>query len=402
MKFKIQFASILLSIFLHIFISSQCFSKNSSGTIVGTIKDQNNKILTNVNTIILGTSLGAASDNNGMYRIENIKPGEYALKFMYIGYRPEIKNKIIVNAKRETRLDINLIEDIIQFQAITVTPGSYTLSQRQTSKMQAIRKERINSMPASMDDINRILQIMPGVAFAHDGTAHLQVRGGKQDENLMLVDGIEVFDPYHLKNVGGATGIMNMDIIDNVSILTGGFPAKYGDKLSSVVSIQNRTANPEKFSGIIGLGGTGTKIVLEGPIPRGSWLVSYRKSFIKEAVELLNPSDKSFSPSFYDTQMKISLTPNNNHKITANLLYSHDKSRLEQWPEESGLTSSYNNMYYGLVWKTLLSNRLLSEFTFSHGNNYRNNQAGIGKKLSRYHSPEYLLHRRTEKNPTPI
>ncbi len=357
-----------------------CSTQTNWGMIAGLVVDEKNNPLAGVNIILVGTTQGTASDRAGSYRLERIKPGEYTLKFMSIGYRPEIRNAILIQAGETTWLNVTLIEAPLDMQAIVVTPGNFSISQQQTAKLQMIQKERIESIPASLNDICRVVQIMPGVTFSDDYSAHFHVRGGKQSENLILLDGMEIFDPYHLKHIGGAVGVMNMDLIEDIAILTGGFSARYGDKLSSVVTLKNRSGYAEKFRGNIGGGGTGASLILEGPCPRGSWIFSFRKSFLKEAAEILNPTDYTFSPSFYDVQSKLAFSINPNNQVLVNFLYSRDDTYLEKWRQDSELYSNYGNGYYGLVWNSVLSTKLFSELIISRGQNFWDNRIGKDKE----------------------
>lgn len=357
-----------------------CLSQSNLGSITGTISDRYGKTLTNVNVEVLRMKTGAVSDSDGNFRIDYLKPGIYSLQITCMGYQTEMINGIHVQADQTIQVNINLAAKILQMEEIVVTPGNFSIAQSQSVKQQAIEKERIAAIPATLDDIYRVIQIMPGVSFSDDYSAHFHVRGGKQNENLILLDGIEIYDPYHLKDIGGAVGVMNMDLIDNMSIMTGGFEAKYGDKLSSVVSIENRDGNLDQFRGTIGAGGTGLSMFIESPIPYGSCIVSFRKSFLKEAAEILNPTQYTFSPSFYDVQSKVSIAANRNNQITFNFLYSKDKSYLEKWRQDSEIYADYGNSYKGIVWRSTLSSKFFSEFIVSRGENFWDNRVGNTRK----------------------
>lgn len=347
-----------------------------SGSITGKITDSRHNPLANVNITIPGTSRGSASDTNGIFRIDKLRPGKYALLVTHIGFEKQIEKDVTVKANQTTSIDFQLAEIVLNLREIIVTPGNFFVSQNQTTRQQIIEKEKILSVPATLDDICRVVQIMPGVSFSDDYSARFHVRGGKQSENLILMDGMEIFDPYHLKHVGGAVGVMNMDLIQDVSILTGGFPAKYGDRLSSVLAIGNRVGCPEKISGNFGAGGTGARMVLEGPMPGGSWLASFRKSFLKEAAEILNPTDYTFSPAFYDAQAKVSMKLNPENHFIVNYLYSKDDTYLEKWRGDSDLFSDYGNSYYGVVWQCIFKPNVMSELVVSNGKNFWDNHIG--------------------------
>lgn len=362
-----------------LFVAQACIGQSNLGTIEGTVSDTNGNPLTNVNIMIPGTNQGMVSDANGTFRIVNLIPGQLKIQFSHVGYEIEIRN-VEIQANSTHRLTIQLVPRVIPMQEIIVTPGNFSISQSQTVKQQAIEKERITAIPATLDDIYRVLQIMPGITFSDDFSAHFHVRGGKQNENLILLDGIEIYDPYHLKDIGGAVGVMNMDIIDNIAIMTGGFEARYGDRLSSVVSIKNRAGSTDRLKGNFSAGGTGISLLAESPIPYGSAMVSFRKSFLKEAAEILNPTDYTISPSFYDIQSKVTITANPNNHIIYNFLYSKDESYLEKWRNDSELHSDYGNFYQGIVWQNTLSSKFYSEFIISRGENFWDNRIGDSRE----------------------
>ncbi len=389
---KIEFrSSLILAFLLAIFlqINYLAFGQSGTGSISGRITDPNGKPLDNVNIVILDTALGTASDQQGNYHIGNLAPGQYTLKFSRIGFQAMVK-KILISEGQSVVSNVQLKSIVIPLQEIVVTPGNIIIAQTQSATTQTVEKERITSLPATLDDICRVVQIMPGVSFSDDFCAQFHVRGGKPSENLILLDGIEIFDPYHLKDVGGAVGIMNMDLIDDVSILTGGFPAKYGDRLSSVVSIKNRAGAADRLRGNFSAGGTGLSMVIEGPIPSGSVALSFRKSLLKEAVKILNPTDYSFSPSFYDLQSKIAIQASGRHRLTYNFLYSKDDSYLERWRANQELYADYGNHYHGLVWNFALNPRLSSELILSQGENFWDNRIGKDKE-ERLNLTEYVL-----------
>ena len=371
---KIIIFSIIFTI--NIIWNSYCFTQTKYGKISGRITDEQHNPLYNVNVFFINSNIGTISDKTGNFSFSKILPGKYTLKFTSIGYHSVIKKDIIIKNHEQTVLQIVLKVKILEMQEIIVMPGNFSISQQQITKNQIINKKRIKAMPGTMDDICRIVQNMPGVAVSDDFSAHFHVRGGRQNENLILLDGMEIFDPYHLKHIGGAVGVMNMDLIENVSILTGGFPAKYGDKLSSVVVVNSRNGDTEKFKGKIGGGGTGVNLLLEGPILNGSWILSARKSFLKEAAQVLNPTDFTYSPSFYDIQSRLALNTNSNHQFFVNLLYSKDNSYIEKWRRTSDLHSNYGNRYYGFVWKYIINPKIFSELIFSNGHNFWDNRMG--------------------------
>jgi len=361
-------------------IPPMSYGQSPFGSIAGTVTDPDGHPLANADIVIQERNETAVSDSKGAFRLSHVRPGSVSLAILCIGREPATIHDVLVQAGRTTVVTIRLAERLLPMEDMTVTPGHFSIAQGPSSRRQAIEKERITAMPATLDDIYRVLQVMPGVSFSDDYSAHLHVRGGKQNENLILLDGIEIYDPYHLKDLGGAVGVMNMDLVDNLSIMTGGFEAKYGDRLSSVVSIENRTSRSERFSGHVSAGGTGLALLLETPFPHGSAIASVRKSLLKEAAEFLNPTDYTFSPSFYDLQSKITLSLSENNQLYYNFLYSRDRSFLEQWRGASDIHADYGNCYQGLVWKSRIHSTVSSECIISQGTNFWDNRVGRTKE----------------------
>ncbi|MBN2092320.1 TonB-dependent receptor, partial [candidate division KSB1 bacterium] len=159
-----------------------------------------------------------------------------------------------------------------------------------------------------------------------------------------------------------------------------GFPAKYGDKLSSVVAVTNKTDTRKNWGGNLTAGGTGLAVILNGPNPGGSWIFSWRKSLLKEAVEILNPTEYQFSPSFYDLQSKMAIHLNKNNRLIGNILLSRDHSYLERWRGDAELYSNYGNSYFGLVWNSVISPTIAAEVVLSQGRNFWDNHIGAEKE----------------------
>jgi outer membrane receptor for ferrienterochelin and colicin len=364
---------LILTLCIPMLINLKVVAQIAKGQISGRIIDITNQApLTNVNVAISGTQYGSASDNHGWYFINNLSPGVYQLQFKMMGYKTVVKSNIKIFAHQTTQLDIAMSPEVVPLQEIIVTPGQYSLAQSQAVKGQAFSDEEISHLPASLDDICRVVQMIPGITASNDFSAHFHVRGGEHDENLILLDGIEIFDPYHLKDVGGAIGIVNMDVIENVQVLTGGFTTQFGDKLSSVVQINTKEGS-RRIGGNIGIGGTGVKTLIQGPLPYGSWFFTYRKSFLKEAVKFLNPPC-TISPSYYDLQGKLNFQLTPDQKLTFNLLHSSDHNYLEKWKTQNHLKSDYGNFYISVVWKNIISPGLLSEMIYSRGENFWDNK----------------------------
>ena len=151
----------------------------------------------------------------------------------------------------------------------------------------------------SIDNVFRVLQTLPGVSATEDFGSRLSVRGGGPDQNLTVMDGVEIHNPYRLF---GLTSAFNPETIDRFELTAGGFSAKYGDRLSSILLVDNRAGSAaRRMSGSAALSVTDANVVLEGALPSGSWLVTGRRTYYDVFAERVTDSDL---PSFDDVQAK--------------------------------------------------------------------------------------------------
>jgi len=224
-------------IIVSLIISSPLFA-GITGKIAGRVVDtKTGKPLPGVNVIVLGTHLGAATDENGEYFIIQVPPGDYAIKASMIGYRAVTKQKVHVTVDLTTKVDFDLEPTVIEVPGIIVTAKRPLVVADQTASTRYVTKEEIESIP-DVETPTEILRLQPGVVGTH-------VRGGRTYETLYLVDGIPIRHPIY-----GAVAAFDLNVlsIKEMEMLTGGFSAEYGQAQSGVVNIVTREGGP-KLSG---------------------------------------------------------------------------------------------------------------------------------------------------------
>ena len=176
----------------------------------------------------------------------------------------------------------------------------------------------INSAPAFIEpDIFRTLQMLPGVQTTSDFSSALYVRGSTPDQNLIMLDGIAVYNPYHL---GGIFSTFNTDAIKEADFHAGGFPARYGGRMGAILNVLNREGNTRKVKGSANISLISSKGLIEGPLPswrgmKGSWMISGRRTYFDTVIDALKiPIGQRIDGSdiyfqfpyyFYDYQVKI-------------------------------------------------------------------------------------------------
>jgi outer membrane receptor for ferrienterochelin and colicin len=298
-------------------------AENTTYKVSGVVRDISaNEPLVFANIIIEGTQQGTTTDANGKFTL-TLPQGTYSLRCSFVGYRTEIFSITVPEA---VQLTINMSTMDMLLQDVTVY--AHRLDETDESEVSALslQSDRMKQVTSAISDVLRSVQFLPGVTTNNEFSAKFNVRGGNQDENLVLVNGTQVYDPFHLKEAPNASvGIFNTDMIQKMDLLTGGFPARYGDRMSSVLNIEYREGNREKYTGIASLSMANIDALVEGPLgEHGSFMFGGRKSYLEYIMKMLD-YDPSIHPSFYDLQGVIgySLSPSN--KILLKFIHAGDK-----------------------------------------------------------------------------
>ncbi len=363
----IAFVLIILSCF-HGKIFSQQY-----GSLIGEVTDKNTQaFLEGVTVRIIGTDIGTVTNKDGAFEIKKIPVGTYEIKFSDIAYNSYIESNVVILSGKATTLQAELQN--ITTEEVLVESSRFQKPTDATTSYKSLTFEELRRYPGGFEDIGRVIQTLPGVALGSDGRNDINVRGGSPSENLFIVDGFQVNNINHFGTqgaTGGPISIINLDFVNEVSFLTGGFSARYGDRLSSVVDIKLRNGNYERLSGKINLSGTGFGANLEGPLPlknKGSWIVSARRSYLDL---IFNAAGFSFVPEYTDFQIKMHYQLNNKNFLTINSFGALDKVRFNNSTEQNKqdnerlLTNNQNSYNAGIGLKTLLSKNSFSEITIS-------------------------------------
>ncbi|MCB0262508.1 MAG: TonB-dependent receptor [Calditrichaeota bacterium] len=323
------------ALFLLMLITGYLAAQDAVGNIHGKITDvETRQPLAGVNVILEGLSLGAATDAAGNFQITGVPVGVHTISADYIGYQKISRTDVVVRGGRITFVNIELAEAAIEGQAVTVESDFFQKDAANPSA-NSFSAEEIRRSPGGGGDISRILSALPSVSSRGETSQDIMVRGGSPLENGFFVDNIPIPQVNHFTSPSGASngpiGIINTDLIDNVDFYTGGFSAKFGDRLSSVVNIDYREGNRETFDGQLEMNFAGFGGVFEGPLAkRGSWLVSGRRSYLDLVADAINAGG---APRFEDLQTKIVLDINPKNKIT--ILNIYGASQFQQEKEDA-------------------------------------------------------------------
>lgn len=306
------------NIILTILILNSNIFAQSTGVITGKVVDNITKQpLIGVNLIVVGTTIGAATDIDGNYEISNLTPGTYSITASYISYTETSKADILVSSARPKEVNFEMAESTINIEGVTVTAGYYDQIITEPLSITSFNNEEIRRTPGGFEDVVRALSVVPGVAKQSGGRNDLVVRGGAPSENLYLVDGFVVPNINHFATqgaTGGTNSYIDLDYIENTTFSTGGFSVKHGDKLSSVLGIDLRDGRSDKLGGKALISATQFGLNLEGPVTSNSnFIFSIRRSYLDF---LFNAFDFSFVPQYYDMLFKYNYKINNSNQLS--------------------------------------------------------------------------------------
>ena len=361
---KMKNIKITLVLSLVIFLSSFLFAQNENGKIVGKIIDAvSKKPLIGANIVVVGTNRGASSNINGEFEIDNLPPDSYQLKASIIGFETSIKTDVIVSAARPAQVEFELSEQTIKLQEVTVKAGYFSSDPTEVNSVRNFSYEEIRRAPGGFEDVVRALSVLPGVAQADAGRNDLIVRGGAPSENLYLIDGITVPNINHFGTqgaTGGPLSFVNLDFVNRTSFSTGGFSTQYGDKLSSVLSINLRKGRTDKLGGKATISATQFGLNLEGPISdNSSFIFSARRSYLDF---IFKAAGFGFVPEYYDLLSKADFKLSENQSLSFLFIGAFDHVRFfnntadQRYNNSRVLGSNQNQYVTGLTYKNLFNN----------------------------------------------
>ncbi len=312
-------------VFINIIFSILIFGQDRVPSFSGKIVDgQNFEPLPFANISYQNLNVGTTTDENGKFTLSYL-PKEEKIIISYVGYKSLIIPINDIDQQKENLFSLSPIE--IFLQEVTVYSNQNKKIDLEESQNLSMQSERIREISPAMPDILRSVQALPGIAVDNEFKANFNVRGGNQDENLVLVNGAQVYEPYHIKEAANASvGIFNVDLVKKVDLISGGFSARYGDKMSSVLNIQYREGNKEKYKGAALLSLAYADAYIEGPITtKSSFILGVRKSYTEYVLSLIDYEDvKTAKPSFYDVQGVLSFNLSTSNKILFEFIHSGD------------------------------------------------------------------------------
>jgi outer membrane receptor for ferrienterochelin and colicin len=317
------FFFVLISTFLHIHISAQKYTlsgyvedaKSGERLIAATVYDEISKT-------------GVVANVYGFYSL-TLPQGLVRIQCSYVGYQSTV---IEFDLNKDTLLRFSL-QPSLMLREVVISAGKESQVEQSQMSVVELPIQIVKSLPVFLGekDVLKTIQLFPGVQSGGEGTSGLYVRGGGPDQNLILLDGVPVYNADHLF---GFFSVFNPDAIQHVSLVKGGFPARYGGRLSSVLDIRMKEGNNKEYHGETSIGLISSKLTLEGPIQKNksSFIISGRRTYIDILVQ---PFIKAFEDNtsggyyFYDFNTKLNYTISDKDRIYLSLYTGQDRAYVK-------------------------------------------------------------------------
>ena len=319
----------------------------SQGIIRGKVSNPvNNQPVAFANILVLNTDFGAITDEEGNFEISAIPPGLYNVRASFVGYKTNTVFEVQVTLARAVQLDFELVEDASELSEVVVS-SEFTRSEETPLSVRKLNTNEIERYPGGNRDISRVIQALPGVASTPSFRNDILIRGGAPNENKFYVDEIEVPVINHFAtqgSSGGPVGILNVNLIKNVDLISGGFPANRMDAMSSFFEIQLKEGRRDKMATQLTVGASELTLSNEGPISeKTTYLLSARRSYLQGLFRLLG---LPFLPTFNDFQLKTTTKINEKTELTFIGVGAIDNFELNQdVPDEETEEEQENRLY---------------------------------------------------------
>jgi len=325
MLYKLTCIKRLLFVITLIIIGINSSMGQGRGVIVGTIADTLNHPIELANITILGTNTGASSDENGRYRLKVGSNQKLTISISCLGYVTSSFYAQVEDGERK-EINVRLISLSKSIEGVSVIS-----SRRKFSNIEKINIKDIELIPDASGNFESILKSLPGVSSSNELSSQYSVRGGNFDENLIYVNGIEIYRPFLIRS-GQQEGLsfINSDMVSGVEFSSGGFNAEFGDKMSSVLNIKYRV--PQTNAANINISLLGSNVTVEG--------VSKNKKFshiagfrYKTSKYMLNTLDAKgdYNPAFIDLQSCINYEVN--PKLNFSILGGYSSNKYQFQPD---------------------------------------------------------------------
>ena len=328
------------------------------------------------NVLIKELEFGTSTNDQGYFIFTSVPAStKYTLLASYVGYEDK-EIEVIVQSGKVTQLNIELSPSSFELQTIEKVGKRQIETNATNVGLRVITIKELESIPQGVElDLFRSLQYVTGVKTTGDISSRYYVRGGSADQNLILLNGVSVYNPFHAL---GIFSVIDPEIVNSMELYKGGFPAEYGGKVSSVLNIITKDGNKNNISGSGALSLLTGKVLIEGPIPHGSYILSGRKTYSNSIFKkFLN--NQNVPLDFYDFSFKVNYSNQEFSEGTKIVLHGFTSEDMISRESDFSEDYSWKNSLFGFRWFQVATN---SPVFFDLGFSLSTYQGEIVPKLS--------------------
>ncbi len=371
-------------------------AQTGTAVLTGVVRDSATaEPLSGANVVLPSLKRGAQADESGRFRLTNLPPGPLEVRATLVGYRTAGAIVTLANATTTTI--------VLDLPRVAIPRAEVRVSDRRLTREKApsvfrLEPKQVRLTAGTLDNPLRTIATYPGVVSTADYSSRVSVRGGGPDQNLVMLDDVQIYNPYR---VFGLISAFNPETVSDFTLSGGGFPVRYGDRLSALLLVSNRDGSPMRTpGGSASMSITDANVVFEGPLPSGlgggetgTWLFSSRRTYYDL---IANSIANTTLPSFLDFQGKFTLQPGSRDRLTGFGLLS--KERTNATITESGpidrvrfFNTSHNDVG-GVTWSRVKGARVVNRMTGAYYTNRDmltfNGQFAADSKIRNYRGGE--------------
>ena len=343
--------------------------------IRGTVRERASaRALANVQILIPVTGGETVSGADGSFVLPAVAPGTHSIEARQPGFVVGRLDGVSVVSGRFSEVSFDLVPAVVPLDEIIVTPSLTSLLRSDPIAIMSFEKDEIIALPHLGDDLFRALTLLPGIS-GNELSAQFHIRGGRNDEVLVMLDQLELFEPFHLRDFSDALSIIAPKAIAEVDLILGGFPARFGDRMGGVLDMTTVTNTADRHNHLgasiftAQAGGAGS--FGDG---KGDWLGVGRYGSFELIKEFLSIED---DPKFWDAFGKLEYQLGTGNRLAGRLLYAED--RLDFAVTEDGdfeqAHTAYGSSYLWLTHQALLGSSLFVDSVLSAGRVDRDRRA---------------------------
>lgn len=344
-------------IFILLLLSATGFAQKA--TLSGVVTDaQTGETLVNATVILKGDNpRGVITNENGFFSLPGIEKQQFNILISYMGYK-SLERQVKLNGKNSTFVEIELQPTDIELEQVVIMgEGPEHLGDRDVEiSHHTLTPKAIKSIPTARNDVFKALRYLPGIEPTEPFSPLVSVRGSDPGENLIMLDGVTIYNPYHFIS---STGIFNMQTVKNVDMMVGGFGAEYGGRNSSVINIATKDGNNSSLHGEIHPSTTESKVFLEFPIGEKTTMMAAGRFNYDIPGNFLMYSNNYF----YDVNLSLTHRFNARNRLTLKYFGSRDHTNLD-----------FNN-YYKYIGNSLDMEDVFNDMSLKWVNRWNNNIA---------------------------